>query len=103
MKGTGIVRRMDELGRLVIPSELRDRLNLNKKDPIEIFVEDERIILQKFSNAKACMVTGEISDSNLVMAEGDFVVSPEGAEKLMVDLQAYLEKVKKNKEDRDRN
>ena len=47
MKSTGIVRKVDELGRIVLPMELRKMLDLNVKDPVEIFVDDERIILQK--------------------------------------------------------
>lgn len=41
MKSTGIVRQVDELGRIVIPKELRRVLNITDKDPMEIFVEDE--------------------------------------------------------------
>lgn len=45
MKSTGVTRRVDELGRIVIPKELRRTLGIVEKDPIEIFVEDEKIIL----------------------------------------------------------
>ncbi len=45
MKSTGIVRKVDELGRIVIPMELRRTLEINEKDPVEIFVEGEEIIL----------------------------------------------------------
>lgn len=41
MKSTGIVRKVDELGRVVIPIELRRTLNINEKDPVEIFVDKE--------------------------------------------------------------
>ena len=54
MKSTGIVRKVDELGRIVLPKELRVTLNINEKDPLEIFVdEDNRIVLQKYE--PACM------------------------------------------------
>lgn len=49
MKETGIVREVDELGRIVIPKELRKVLNINAKDPLEIFTEDSTIILKKYS------------------------------------------------------
>ena len=49
MKSTGIVRRIDELGRIVIPKEIRNILNIENSDELEIFVEDNRIILQKYS------------------------------------------------------
>lgn len=47
MKSTGIVRKVDELGRVVIPIELRRTLMIGEKDPLEIHVEEDRIILKK--------------------------------------------------------
>lgn len=52
MKSTGIVRKVDELGRIVLPKELRITLNINEKDPLEIFVDDDgKIILKKYEPA----------------------------------------------------
>ena len=48
MKSTGIVRKVDELGRVVIPIELRNKFDIKEKDPIEIYVEGSSIILKKF-------------------------------------------------------
>lgn len=48
MKSTGIVRKIDELGRITLPIELRRTLGVGVKDPVEIFVEEDRIILQKY-------------------------------------------------------
>ena len=48
MKSTGIIRRMDELGRVVIPIEIRNQFNIVEKDPIEIYVEGSSIVLKKF-------------------------------------------------------
>lgn len=48
MKCTGIVRKLDELGRITLPIELRRTLDVGVKDPLEIFVEENRIILQKY-------------------------------------------------------
>lgn len=48
MKSTGIVRRVDELGRVVIPIELRNKFDIKEKDPIEIYVEGSSIILKKY-------------------------------------------------------
>ncbi len=48
MKSTGIIRRMDELGRVVIPIEIRNQFNIAEKDPIEIYVDGSSIILKKF-------------------------------------------------------
>jgi len=52
MKSTGIIRKVDELGRIVIPIELRKNLDINIKDPLEIYVDGNSIILKKF-----CLVT----------------------------------------------
>lgn len=49
MKATGIIRRLDELGRVVIPKELRRRYGWSQGDPIEIYTTDEGIMLQKYS------------------------------------------------------
>ena len=51
MKATGIVRRLDELGRVVIPIELRRTLEMEDRQEIEIYVEDDAIILKKFEKA----------------------------------------------------
>ncbi|MBR3249934.1 MAG: AbrB/MazE/SpoVT family DNA-binding domain-containing protein [Clostridia bacterium] len=48
MKSTGIVRRVDELGRVVIPIEIRNKFDIKEKDPIEIYVDGSSIILKKF-------------------------------------------------------
>ena len=48
MKSTGIVRKVDELGRIVLPIELRRTLNIDIKDSIEIYVENDSIVLKKF-------------------------------------------------------
>jgi transcriptional pleiotropic regulator of transition state genes len=49
MKSTGIVRKVDELGRVVLPIELRRTLEINEKDALEIFVDGERVILKKYN------------------------------------------------------
>lgn len=48
LKSTGIVRRVDELGRVVIPIELRNKFGIFEKDPIEIYVDGSSIILKKY-------------------------------------------------------
>ncbi|MCL2354434.1 MAG: AbrB/MazE/SpoVT family DNA-binding domain-containing protein [Oscillospiraceae bacterium] len=48
MKATGIVRRVDELGRVVLPIELRNKFGITEKDPMEIYVEGSSIILKKY-------------------------------------------------------
>ena len=51
MKSTGIVRKVDEIGRIVLPIELRRTLGIEEKDRIEIFVDGESIILRKYQPA----------------------------------------------------
>ena len=48
MKSLGTVRHVDELGRIVLPIETRKRLGLEPKDPVEIFVEKDRVIIKKY-------------------------------------------------------
>ena len=48
MKSTGVVRKIDELGRIVIPKEIRRNLNIKDNEEIEIFVDNDSIILKKF-------------------------------------------------------
>ena len=48
MKSTGIVRKVDELGRVVLPIEMRRTLDISEKDALEIYVDGENIILRKY-------------------------------------------------------
>ena len=60
MKSTGVVRRVDELGRIVIPIELRRTLDIAEKDALEIYVDGEQIILKKYE--PACIFCGDARD-----------------------------------------
>ena len=60
MKSTGIVRKVDELGRVVIPIELRRTLGIDLKDALEIYVDEDRIILRKYE--PACIFCGSASN-----------------------------------------
>ena len=63
MKSTGIVRNIDELGRIVIPKEIRKKLGINNNDPVEIYVEGERVLLAKYHPAcHFCAGTDGIMD-----------------------------------------
>ena len=57
MKATGIVRKVDQLGRIVLPIELRRTLKIDIRDPLEIFVEGDSILLKKYE--PACILCGE--------------------------------------------
>lgn len=86
MKSTGIVRKVDDLGRIVIPMELRKTFDINEKDSIEIFLDGEKIILQKFVSNAACIVTGEITPENFTLFN-NITLSPKGAEILLDTLK----------------
>jgi transcriptional pleiotropic regulator of transition state genes len=87
MKATGIVRKLDELGRIVIPVELRRSMGLGEKDPVEIYVDKEKIILKKHVEAKVCMITGVASGDNKSFFDGKIVLSAEGIEMLSKQLK----------------
>ena len=71
MKSTGIVRKVDELGRIVLPIELRRMLDIAERDELEIFVESDRIVLRKFESS--CIFCG--SDMGLRAFNGKNVCS----------------------------
>lgn len=61
MKSTGMIRKVDSLGRVVIPAELRNVLGIDKLDPLEIFTEGKKIVIQKYQpNAEKEEVTAEL-------------------------------------------
>ncbi|MDO5142300.1 MAG: AbrB/MazE/SpoVT family DNA-binding domain-containing protein [Eubacteriales bacterium] len=60
MKNTGIVRKVDELGRIVLPIELRRTMHIDVKDSLEIFVEGDQIVLRKYQ--PSCIFCGDAKD-----------------------------------------
>ena len=70
MKSTGIVRKVDELGRIVLPIELRRTLDINEKDSLEIYVDGSHIILKKYE--LACIfcnsASNAVSYTHLILA-----------------------------------
>ncbi|QWI73125.1 AbrB/MazE/SpoVT family DNA-binding domain-containing protein (plasmid) [Bacillus mycoides] len=92
MKATGVTRKVDELGRVVIPKELRNTLGIKEKSPLEIVVEGEDIVLQKYQPGGVCTLTGEVSNRNIALANGKITLSPEGAELLIKEIGQYLVK-----------
>ena len=71
MKSTGIIRKVDELGRIVLPMELRNKLEIAEKDPIEIFVDGSSIILRKHN--PNCVFCG--SSKNLISYNNKLICS----------------------------
>jgi transcriptional pleiotropic regulator of transition state genes len=66
MKAIGIVRKVDDLGRIVLPMELRRTFGIGKEDPLEIFVDSDAIVLKKYE--PACIFCG--SDEDVVQFHG---------------------------------
>lgn len=60
MKATGIVRNLDELGRIVLPMELRRTLNIEVKAPLEIYVDSNYIVLKKYD--PSCTICGSMEE-----------------------------------------
>ncbi len=60
MKSTGVVRKLDELGRIVLPMEIRKTMDIKDRDGVEIYVEDNKIILKK--HVPACIFCGNAED-----------------------------------------
>lgn len=69
MKSTGIVRKVDELGRVVIPMELRRTMNIDLKDPLEIFVDEKYLYFKKY--APGCVLCGSMD--KLIVHKGKYV------------------------------
>ena len=66
MKSTGIVRRVDELGRIVLPIELRRTLDIAERDELEIYLDDDKVVLKKYE--PSCIFCG--SSCGLVTYHG---------------------------------
>lgn len=60
MKATGIVRKIDPLGRIVLPKEIRRTFDLPEETPMEIFVDEDKIVLKKYE--PACVFCGDAKD-----------------------------------------
>lgn len=91
MKSTGIVRKVDELGRVVIPVELRRTLDVHEKDAMEIFIDNDKIIFKKYKPNMACHITGDVTDDNLTFADGKLILSPEGAAELVKEINRKMD------------
>lgn len=83
LKTTGVSRRIDDLGRIVIPKEIRKRLKIREGELLEILVEDENVILTKHSTMKSmgdianlCVdAVGDVNDINMLITDRDKVIA----------------------------
>lgn len=65
MKATGVVRRVDEIGRLVIPKEIREVRGIEHGTPMEFFIDNENIIIRKYQSNHTCFECGEVKEELL--------------------------------------
>ena len=111
MKNTGVVRKIDELGRIVIPKELRKVLKISSGDDLEILVENNQIILKKYSQMQNIKDEGNkliaslnnLIDSHIFITDKDQVITrgvlekqeiPPMYQQLLQDRKAYVSKQK---------
>ncbi|MFZ7822015.1 MULTISPECIES: AbrB/MazE/SpoVT family DNA-binding domain-containing protein [Priestia] len=90
MKSTGIARKVDSLGRIVLPKELRVARDISVDTLMEIFVREDEIVLKKFEPYNKCAVTGEVSQHNISLLHGQLSLSPESVKKLVKELECLL-------------
>lgn len=87
MTSTGAGRKCDDVGRIVIPKKIRDTLEIESEDSMEMFTDEGKIILRKYDPGRKCLITGEVRTDNLIMGDGQVVLSKKGARKLIEILE----------------
>ena len=103
MKATGIVRRIDELGRVVIPKEIRSTLRLKSGDPLEIFTDHDELMLKKYSpiasldkfSEGTAKSLSDLSGHIAVICDTDEVLHASGRGQRMFDGKSLSEKMEK--------
>ncbi|MED5247470.1 AbrB/MazE/SpoVT family DNA-binding domain-containing protein [Priestia sp. LL-8] len=86
MKGLSTLRKIDALGRIVLPIELRKGMNIAKGDSVEILLEDDHIEIKKYEEYNKCVITGEITPQNRRYAN-NMVLSLLGAKILFNEIK----------------
>ena len=96
MKATGVVRRIDELGRIVIPKEIRKNFRIKEGENVEIYIDDNNIILKKYSELKNVSdISSNIIDSVFSIINKDIIITDMSN---IVELSPSLKNVFLNKE-----
>lgn len=70
MKSTGIIRSIDNLGRIVLPKELRTSFGITTDTPLEIFTEGDTIVLRQYHPAGSCVLCGDMAGHDMVVLHG---------------------------------
>jgi transcriptional pleiotropic regulator of transition state genes len=92
-KKAGIVRKVDRLGRILPPIELRKALDISIGDLVSLNLEDDVIILRKYNAKRQCAITGEILDEDAEFEEfNGLLLSPKGSALLLEELQQHIKK-----------
>ncbi len=107
MKSTGIVRRIDELGRIVIPKEIRKNLKIKDNDFLEVYIDQNDIILKKFSNMNEMEknfnnyinILKNITGNNIIITDKEKIVSTtyKNEEILNEEISSFLDEIIKNR------
>lgn len=107
MRETGIVRRIDELGRVVIPKEIRKTLRIKEGDPLEIFTDKEELVLRKYSPVLSVIdfaggvaeSISKLTEKTCVITDTDNVIFVSGGKKEMLgrNLSGEIDKVMKER------
>lgn len=92
MRATGVTRKIDALGRVVIPREILKNLDILLGDPMEFFVEDDKIIVKKYEPKNTCVISGVIADDNINICNGKIILS----KKIAGDIAREIQKELKN-------
>lgn len=101
MKQTGIKRRIDELGRIVIPRDLREQFKVKPGDNFDIYIEDDRIILEKFSPIdkqrtqlySMCEVLEEVLESDILFYYNGEIIDPKKEEPQIENITTAFENI----------
>lgn len=98
MQATGIVRRIDDLGRVVIPREIRKAIGIREGDPLEIFIDrDKKIVsLQRYASPKMSSILNEFDDC-LSYYEGPLVNEAKAAQQKLRDIVRKIEEEEKGR------
>ncbi|UIJ69580.1 AbrB/MazE/SpoVT family DNA-binding domain-containing protein (plasmid) [Bacillus cereus] len=88
MKKTGVMRRVDDLGRIVLPKEIRRTLDLLPNTSVEMYVLEGTVRIKQ--QPRACFITGQTSENQIELYDGRLILSQEGAKDLMETLKSWL-------------
>ncbi len=107
MKQTGVVRKIDELGRIVLPKEIRRTLGIRDGENLEIFVDEKGVYLQKFSKLwdlkdmcdKLCQIVKNNLNLNIIIANREKIISSSITDALNIKIDNFICELMENREE----